>query len=301
MRVFLVSMALLLSLAGLAGAAPELMIYNGDTLIDRGGISMGEWGSGHVVESYDVHYIGPKVLRVLSQGYYQGGVLTLENPASFQAFVSDPNAYFEFLVKPGVVPRPSSATASRGGGGTAAQQTTGRVAFLLRSFRVILVTDKGQMIVDGWPLRRSTLIGGNWRRLSIPLSAFKSASSEPATLLTGLRFFANRADIFYIGQIRFVIDNSPIRVKVTAKPDRVDLGEKVTLEAEVDGGNAYTSVSWDFYEADGIQVDAQGPKVEWIYHIPGEHVVTCTVSDVLGTKETVTATTKVTAVAGGGS
>jgi hypothetical protein len=336
MRTILIALALILALSSFACAAAEVVIYNGDAETDRGGIALGAWGSGHVAESYEVHYIGPRVLKVLSQGYYQGGVLTFKNPVPLEAFAFEPDSYLEFLVKPAVVLRqtqPQAApttgastrqpaagastrptrggmmpggAARRGGAGTAARQPgtpqtgkkpaeadTGKPAFLLRSFRVMLITDKGQMMVDGWPIRNSVLTGGGWRRIAVPLSAFKSPAGEQATLLKGLRLFADRADIFYIGQIRLMVDTTPLRAKVTAKPARAEAGSAVAFQAAVDAGNASTLISWDFDASDGIQVQAQGAKVEWRYEKIGEYVVTCTVSDIYGTKEAVSETAKI--------
>lgn len=150
------------------------------------------------------------------------------------------------------------------------------------------------MIADGWSLRLSTLLGGGWRRVAIPLAAFKSASPERGTILKGLQIFADRADIFYVGQIRLVVDTSPIRLKATAQPTSANTGATVTFSAEVDAGNSATSISWDFDESNGLQVEAQGPKVEWFYSRPGSYTVTCTASDLYGNKQPATSTLKIT-------
>lgn len=360
MRLFLIAMALLLALAGLAGAAQDTIIYDGDAETDSGGLSLGSWGSGFVAESYDVHYVGPHVLRVLSQGYYQGGVLTFKRPLPLADYLSDPNAYLEFMVKPAIIPqapepslivgigRVGGAAATRGtaaatpratqaatpggarpggggvpgrfggGGGmrgnpgaaqtrpqpttpTGRRQTTGAAApaapdkptFSLRRFRVFLVTDRGEMIVDSWPITSGALVNEGWRKVDIPLAAFKSVSPEHGTTLKAIRLFADRADVFFVGQIRLLVDDTPLRVKVNATPASTQVGSRVAFAADVTAGNSDTVISWDFDQSNGIQVDAQGQRVEWIFSRPGQYVVTCRVADLYGSKEPATSTATV--------
>jgi len=318
MRIVMIGLAL--TLAGVAAAGPEVMLYNGDAENDRGGILLGSWGSGHVSESYDVHYIGPRVLKVLSQGYYQGGVLTLKSPALLGALAAEPNAYLELWVRPAVVVQSSArrpivggfgrsagraSTAARGIGvgratrslQPAARQPSpvsgGKASFLLQRLRICLITEKGEMLVEGWPLVPGSLARGGWKRVAMPLAAFKSAGSERGERLLGLRIFADRADVFYVGQIRLIVDDAPMYLKIVTEPAQVLTGSKVKFSAEVEAGAATALLSWDFDNRDGLQTDAQGGKVEWIYREPGDYVITCMASDAYGGKGQVTATAKV--------
>jgi hypothetical protein len=283
MRTFLACLALLLLSTGAFCAAPQMLLYNGDAEIDSGGITLEAWGSGYATETYATHYIGPRVIRVLSQGYFQGAVLKLGNPAELGGFLKDSNAYLELWIRPAITPRATGSTA----------KAKGQPAFLLKRLRVVLVTDKGEMVVQGWPAGHGDLPSGVWARVTIPLSVFKSSSVEPANLLQGLQIFADRADIFYLGQISLLIDSAPLRLTASAKPAKAKVGKKISFKAEVGSGAAAARVLWDFDNRNGIQIDAQGTEVQWIFNGPGTYVVTAIASDVFGTKEPATATVSV--------
>jgi hypothetical protein len=45
---------------------------------------------------------------------------------------------------------------------------------------------------------------------------------------------------------------------------------------------------WDFDKADGIQQQAVGSTVKYLYEEPGDYLVTCTVSDRDGVRSPVT-------------
>ena len=457
MRIVVISLVLMLVAVclGPAQAAPELMLYTGDVAIDQGGIKLESWGSGFAAESYDTHYVGTHVLKVLSQGYYQGAVLAFKRPLSMESFAIDPNAYIELWVKPGVTPTKAprgfnprglgpgagasgaglnsliggsaSGRGSRGGGGASGRGSRGggssltmpggrggagmvgglpsgaatrgggaavsgrtgsgmeaigggrgggrlggrrggdavtsagapggssagnvtpgagsvegaaipaggqstkptpeKKQFILHRLRLILLTDKGELLIDAWPLIPGTLNSAGWRRVDIPLAAFKSSGAERGEILRGLRISSDRADMFYIGQIKLVQESSPIELKITAKPVQektamkaeagaappaetapkppatlkvegvesinAKVGEGIKFHAAVDAGPALARISWDFDGKDGIQVEAEGKNVEWIYEKSGVYTVTCTATDLYGSKKQVTSTLKV--------
>ena len=340
MKRFLITLAMVVALVVPACAAQEVMLYNGD--LDADGSTLSAWGSGYISETYETFYVGPRVLRVLSQGYYQGGVLSLKQPLNWGTFTSDSDAYLELLLKPAMAAQPTVQTppaaasrtatpatggrsaspsgsrggamggargsmAGRGAGSMArrsgstggaraaatrvaapkaqqARPTSAKRAFLTERLRVVLVTDNGSMVADGWPLRQSIPDRESWKRIAIPLSAFKSTALAKGSQLKGLQLFSDRADIFYVGQIRLVINEQPIRVKARLTPEKPKVDQKVTFEATVESGGTPISVAWDFDETNGIQADVSGKKVEWIYGKPGIYTVTCTASDVGGSK-----------------
>jgi hypothetical protein len=284
MRTVLIGLILLLT-GGVAQAAQEVMLYNGDAARDQGGIRFDSWGSGSVSESTTAHYIGPQVLRVLSQGYYQAAVLNFRQPASLTGFLNKDNAYLEMWLKPSIV----TTTAP----GTAGGNLTGKANFLMSRLRVVLLTDKGEMISDAWPINTENLAPGAWKQVALPLAVFRSPQSEPATQLKGLRISADRADVFYIGQMRLLVDDTPIKLQIYVNPAQLAVGERATFRASPEAGAATTLISWDFDSQDGLQVQAQGDMVEWVYRKTGTFVVTATASDEYGGKSPVSATTMV--------
>ena len=59
-------------IGGLVGPERETVIYDGDLKLDSGGVDVSPWGSGTYESVYDETYVGPEVLKVTSQGPYQG-------------------------------------------------------------------------------------------------------------------------------------------------------------------------------------------------------------------------------------
>jgi chitodextrinase len=285
MRIVLIGLILLL-VGGAVQAASEIMLYDGDASRDRGGVRFESWGSGFVSETTTAHYIGPQVLRILSQGYYQAAVIKFNDPAPLKDFIGNPNAYLEMWLKPSVV------TSSAPVGGTTAT-LTGKASFLLSHLKIILLTDKGEIVAEAWPVGTENLAPGAWKKVAIPLAAFKSVQIEPATMLQGLQISANRADVFYLGQMRLLVDDGPMKIQISFNPTRPTSGQRITFKASLDAGAAATLVSWDFDNEDGLQIQAQGDVVEWIYRKAGTYVITATVTDEFGDKAPVSATTMV--------
>jgi hypothetical protein len=313
MRIVLISLGMLLLAAG-AASASDIMLYNGDAAQDRGGLRFDSWGSGYVGETTAAHYVGPQVLRLLTQGYYQAGVINFHEPVNLKEFLGNPNAYLELWLKPAVVaaaePKtsltPKAAGTSGGAGGAVlpgvpraprapatptAPAVVGKAAFLMSQLQVVLLTDKGEMIADAWPIKAENLSPGAWKKIDLPISYFKSAQTEPAAWLKGLRISADRADVFYVGQMRLLVDDAPMRLDLSAIPPRPNIDEKIIFRANVEGGAATALVSWDFDSTDGVQVQAQGDTVQWIYRDTGTYIVTAIATDEFGGKAPVTATT----------
>ena len=196
-------------------------------------------------------------------------------------------------------------------GGQPAKSTTEKKQFIMHRLRLILLTDKGELLIDAWPLIPGTLNSAGWRRVDIPLAAFKASGAERGEILRGLRISCDRADMFYIGQIKLVQESSPIELRIratsadatsnepaTTKAGEVEsinakVGARIAFQAQVDAGPSLARVSWDFDSKNGIQLEAEGKHVEWIYEKSGVYTVTCTATDLYGSKKQVTSTLKV--------
>ncbi|GIV20435.1 MAG: hypothetical protein KatS3mg023_2186 [Armatimonadota bacterium] len=81
-----------------ASAQQELIIFKGDKPADTGLVLSG-WGSGDIRESGEAVYIGSTSLQVVTQSFYQGGRIALQQPVSLGNFATDPNAYLVFQVR----------------------------------------------------------------------------------------------------------------------------------------------------------------------------------------------------------
>jgi hypothetical protein len=98
-RRFLTVLAAACLVASLkALAQQELVIFKGDKPSDTGLILSG-WGSGDIRESGEAVYIGSTSLQVVTQSFYQGGRIALQQPISLGHFASDPHAYLLFQVR----------------------------------------------------------------------------------------------------------------------------------------------------------------------------------------------------------
>ena len=74
-------------LASLLGPEKQILLYDGDVKNDSGGIKIAPWGSGKAESVNDKYYVGPQVLKITSQGPYQGGVLQLGHAADASQFL----------------------------------------------------------------------------------------------------------------------------------------------------------------------------------------------------------------------
>ncbi|UCC69313.1 MAG: hypothetical protein JSV79_05205 [Armatimonadota bacterium] len=121
-----------------------------------------------------------------------------------------------------------------------------------------------------------------WTRVSIPLSQFKGI--EGATSLRAVGVFADQSDVFYLGRLGLLIDRTPVEIVVTAEPLVARADQLIDFSVELRGGPINPEIFWDFDEADGIQQEAVGAKVKYLYKEPGDYLATCTVRDRGGVK-----------------
>ena len=379
------------SLTNLVGPEQQTLIYDGDLQLDSGGITVTSWGSGVAEPVYEEAYVGPRVLKVTSQGPYQGIVLQLGRPAELAEPLSSGSGYLELRILPAQPPLEfrqqemeqravrgagrgqgtrgagAGGRAGRGGGGgrrggggggrggrgggrfgaahpaitTAAAQTerfeitlTGGMggmrggpgmrggrgggrgegrgqgggrrpgagaapgagarpgapaaanAFTLQALRAVLFTDKGMMVADSPPVGTLPKDGRGWTPVAIPLSGFEGAEGAQEVRAVGV--FADESDVFYLGRVSLLIDRSPVELTVNADPLIARTDEVIELSASLRGGPIEPRVSWDFDEADGIQEQALGREVKYLYKKPGDYLVTCTVADRAGIRSPVT-------------
>lgn len=96
-------MQMVLAAAGMvacltASAQQELVIFKGEKPADAGLVLSG-WGSGDIRETGEAVYIGSTSLQVVTQSFYQGGRIALQQPVSLGNFASRPDAYLLFQVR----------------------------------------------------------------------------------------------------------------------------------------------------------------------------------------------------------
>jgi hypothetical protein len=403
-------------LVSLLGPSKVALIYDGDLERDAGGIKLTSWGSGSAKSVYDASYIGPQVLKVTSQGPYQGIVLQLGRPVDLQDFLSSPDGYLDLRVLPAQVPKEKEVLVgtirqggrgggaggggtltggaggrgggagggavgggggggrggggmrggggggggggmrggggggmrggggggaggglgggggggggmrggggARGGGGGAggaggrgggagAGATRGRAggqagaapggrgagappgekALTLQSLRLVLFTDEGMMVAE--PVRVATTVKDKrgWYPVSAALAQFRGAKGAKSVGAVGI--FADQSDVFYLGQVRLIVDHTPPRVALKAEPAVARTDELVDLTADLSGGPVDPEISWNFGDSGQTGPQAFGPHVKCLYKKPGDYVITCTVTDRAGVHTPVVQTTGV--------
>jgi hypothetical protein len=316
-RVAILTLAALLPLAGRAypqQAQPrELIVYDGDLAASPAQITLSSWGSGEAQEVYERYYLGPRVIKLKSQGFYQGGVLEFGKPLPLGEWLAEPNAYLELMIFPAQAARPKVTPAQLGAlaGGAAALPPglnlpglagmnlgalggllggielpsleaagapSGPAVFTLKHLRLLAFSDSGPLEARPWPLHPGTGSKG-WRRVAIPLSVFQG--KEKGRELRGLAIFADASDSFYIGQIKLTVDETPIALDIKADKSAPRVGEVVTFNAKVEAGDTLTEVRWRF----GPGAEVTGEKVSYIYQAPGDYQVTCLAEAVAGAKK----------------
>jgi len=392
-------------LLGLVGPERETVIYDGDLKLDSGGIEVTPWGSGSYESVYDETYVGPEVLKVTSQGPYQGIVLRLNRPADLTEFTASGHGYLALRVLPAQGPKPVVAP-SQTTGGSRQQPTSGRPGSTrggtargrrggpgaagggpmgglrgpgaagggpmgglrgpgaggggpmgglrgpgaggggpmgglrgpgaagggpmgglrgpgagrggpmgglgpgasgpaapgapagapgaapaanevrLRHVRVVLFTDAGAMIADGVPVDGSIKDARGWIPVSIALSDFRGAPGSQKVRAVGI--FADESDVLYVGRVSLLVDRSVVRATLKAIPSVARVGEMIEFSVTLKGGPIRPLISWDFDRADGIQREAVGGKVKYVYKSPGDYLATCTITDKAGVRAQMT-------------
>ena len=409
-RITAVSLTLSLCLALVAGVAhaqltrlvgPERqdVLYDGDLDVDSGGVHVTGWGSGKAESVYEATYVGPEVLKVTSQGPYQGVVLRFARPADVAEFLASGAGYIDLRVQPaqtrGEIQAREQAkeeararvrtTAGRGGGGAraggggggmrggggggmgggggggmrgggggmrgggggmgggggggmrgggggmrgggggmrgggggmgggggggmrggggarggaggaggarapggtrAATRTRPSAAgtgpaeekvFLVKGLRVVIFTDQGPVVADSVPVGVMPKDKQGWTPVAIPLSQFRGVEGAKSVRAVGI--FSDQSDVFYLGRVALLIDRRPVELTVEAEPGITRINQIIDFSVELRGGPVNPEISWDFDESNGMQQQAVGPKVKYIYKAPGDYIATCTVRD----------------------
>ncbi len=81
-----------------------------------------------------------------------------------------------------------------------------------------------------------------------------------------------------------------LKCQLKAAPTITTTGTPIDFSVELSGGQIDPDISWDFDASNGLQRQAVGPKIKYIYKKPGDYVVTVTVTDRSGIQPTITKT-----------
>jgi hypothetical protein len=154
-----------------------------------------------------------------------------------------------------------------------------RAAFRATAFSVHLVTDEGTAMLPGYPIHPGTKNPAGWVRLGFPLHEFDGPIGDK---LQRILVFSDRADTLYVGEIRLQLDVAAVEARPIASPAIARVGQPITFIANASAGLSPLDISWDFDDSDGIERQAEGPRVMNAYDRPGPYYVIATIRDATG-------------------
>lgn len=208
--------------------------------------------------------------------------------------------------RPGAGPQKGGKPLGSGGSfGPGAAASSGGAVGSLKTMRIIITTTDGKKSEALVPASTTVGVERGWKQAGIPLQAIKGFD-KTNKIVKDISFSGDVSTAFYLGDIRVINDRTPIRAETTFKTALLSINESLTFSASGYGGSSVLKYAWDFDDADGIQVDAEGQTVKYRFRTAsndlknpstmrpnGEFTVTLTVSDTYGLKEPYTTTIKV--------
>ncbi len=171
------------------------------------------------------------------------------------------------------------------GPGTKASEAQ-EIGFSAHNLRVVCYTEAGPMVANAIPLEQGTKDDRGWYRVSWPLARFSQVTG--ASQLQAVGLFSDEAEQFYLGQIRLIVDRQAVKATLKAEPTITATNRVIEFSLECTGGAIDPEVSWDFNDIDGLQRQAVGPKVKYVYKKPGDYIITATLEDRSGIQPKVT-------------
>lgn len=165
----------------------------------------------------------------------------------------------------------------------------------IKNVRVVLVMTDGQQVDVTLPMEFSRPARDGWRSLSVPfasLPAMKDVNGEIAEI----RVFGDSVGTMYVGQVRAIQDDTPIRVEDLAERT-VAVNDTVKFTGSAEAGVSQLKYQWTVVKAgekpNPVPVDAEGRTFEHKFRKGGEYEVILTVVDVYGRKKPASTVAKV--------
>ena len=297
---------------------------DGTTILYRPGVPLAEqsisvksWGGGICTETDDTAYEGNKSVRVTTKNFYQGGTMSFGKNVDLATSFDDKNNLLRVTYKSldaatgsGAGAGPGAAGPGKGpgfggaggglgaaGGGRGGPGGGAAAGSTLKSIRLIITTTDGKRSEAILQAATSSSNDRGWKQAGIPLQAIKGFQNTNK-IVKSVSFAGDVSTAFYVGDIRVINDKTPVRGEPTFRTLQTEKNVTNVYSAIGFGGSSVLKYTWDFDDADGIQVDAEGQSVRYKYRIAsddpanpgsvrkdGVFVVTLTISDAYGLKE----------------
>lgn len=281
------------AMQGAAGRPLALTLFRGD-LGANSNLALGSWGSGYAEVSKDRPFSGDSSIKATTNGMYQGARIDFKESVDLNDALRNKNAYMRFQLR------------FTGDGSTQANfdpnnlTTTSGLASPFKKMRFLLVMADGSRyeLVRPVEVPPSDDPSG-YIPLAFPIAALTKkmdATKMPTgdgAKLKQIAIFGDRYQQFYIGEIGVITDETDLTV--SPLEDQIFFANQTTaFVANAEGGASTLRYSWDFDASDGIQEDATGRSVTYVFPKSGQnqktYKVTLTVSDVDGLKKPVSTT-----------
>ncbi|NUQ71070.1 MAG: PKD domain-containing protein [Chthonomonadales bacterium] len=322
------ALSLAVALLGTASSA-DVTIFQGQTQ-QSSGLKLLPWGSGSAEPSERYVFTGVNSIKVRTHGRYQGARLILDKPVPLSNALAEGNACLELSVliadretaggvgrgpgggmlgpggmggssggRPGQGGRGGSSDGEMGpggmGGANSASQSLITEPKPIKNIRRVDVLSDGKTLDLLMPMEYAQSVREGWKTLSIPFSAIPALKSAEGSI-TEVRLFGDAVGTIYLGQIRTVVDATPIRVDYL--PDRtVAVNDEVTFNGSAEAGSSQLLYQWTVLKAgeklSPLPVDAEGKTFTHKFRKNGDYEVHLTVRDLYGKKQPVTTVGKV--------
>jgi hypothetical protein len=272
----------------LAQLEKEVFIYKGEP-VSQSGITIGGWGSGKAGESKEHILTGGNSIKMTIQGLYSGARLDFAQPVTlFSDGVADTRylmltLYFADLQT--VDPAAETNYALDVSPYTIPKVNRVRLVFVSNNNEKLSVEEPTNPVDPD----------DNWVRIAVPLAKFRKAGFDKSFSLKRLLFFTDIPSTVYLGEIKLVSDDTPIKVDPLGT-QTVAVYDEVFFVASATGGVSSLRYAWDFDDSNGIQAEVTGPIGRFVYTRGGDFKVTVVVSDADGIKKEAVATGSVSVI-----
>jgi len=274
----------------------SIVLFRGD--VSGGNIALSSWGSGMAESSKDVPpAVGNEEIKITTHGMYQGGRLDFKQPIDLSQAFQNNQTYMRFQV------RFAGADAVNSNAYNPFSLQTGRqAASPFKQMRFLLIMADGSR----YELVRPVEIPPSddpdrWVTIAFPLAAVTkqikggAAPTGDGAKLKQLAIFGDKYQKFYVGEINVIVDQTDL--SVFPLEDQVFFAQQPTVfSGNAEGGVSTLRYSWDFDASDGIQEDAVGRSVVYVFPKSNAdkgqktYKITLTVSDVDGIKKSASTT-----------
>lgn len=327
--------ALALSMVVVSAQPADVSLYEGQQL-QGSGITLGAWGSGVVKDTEEKVFTGVRSIKLTTHGQYQGGRIILSKPANLQAVMAQPASYLEVVLRmptddstsgmgnmmgmPGMGGMPGlggkrggrqggtsgmpGMGGSKGGGMGMPGGGSGNNSYNagiddpkpIANIRLVLVTDDGKSVEARVPVEDARRRTDSWKSLALPLSSL-TALAKTSAAIKEVRIFGDSVGTLYVGRVRVVQDQTPIRVDQLAERTAA-VNDQLTFTASAEAGVSPLKYEWTLVRPGEavekpLPVDSEGRIFKHQFRKSGDYQVILTVRDPYGLKAPVTTSTKV--------